>query len=409
VAGRPTLLLISNGHGEDAVGARLARALAAARPDVRLLALPTVGDGRAYRGGPARRLGPLRPLPSGGMTTRSGAALAADLRAGLAAATLAQARDLRAARPDLLVAVGDAWCAALGLLPRAGRRYVVQTMVPGDGASGTAGLGPRAFRERFTGLEVALLRAGYRRVYLRDEAAAAALRSAGVAGARWAGNPMMDELDAPPLAVDGDGPRLVLLPGTRGHAAEALRRMARALERLPAAIAVAAWAGGPPPAAPSGWMAEDGPFGGPVWRQGPRRVWIVRERFAAALGWAELAIGTSGTAHEQAAGRGVPVVAFPLGEGHGDDFLAGQRRQLGEALVVAPPTARGIAGAVATLLADAGQRRRRAEAGRVRMGGPGAARAIAADLLADAASLGALPADVAAVPSGVASATGEAA
>jgi uncharacterized protein (TIGR03492 family) len=409
VAGPPTLLLISNGHGEDAVGARLARALDAARPELRLRALPTVGDGVAYRGGPARRLGPLRRLPSGGMTTRSGAALAADLRAGLAGTTLAQARDLRALRPDLVVAVGDAWCALLGLLPRAGRRYAVQTMVPGAAASGAAGLGPRAFRERFTPLEVAVLRAGYRRAYLRDAAAAAALRSVGVAGARWAGNPMMDELDEPPLTVAGTGPRLVLLPGTRGHAAEALRRMALALERLPAATAVAPWAGGPAPAAPPGWTEEAGPLGGPAWRRGSRRVLLARGRFAAALAWAELAIGTSGTAHEQAAGRGLPVVAFPLGEGQDDDFLAGQRRQLGEALVVTPPTARGIAGAVATLWADPTQRRRRGRAGCDRMGGPGAARAIAADLLAEASAAGALPADAPGAPSGVASASGEAA
>ncbi|NBC96940.1 MAG: lipid-A-disaccharide synthase, partial [Deinococcus-Thermus bacterium] len=167
----PTLLLISNGHGEDVVAARLARAFAEVRPDLRIRALPTVGDGGAYGDGPALRIGPLRRLPSGGMTMRGVAAFVADVRAGLVATTLAQVRDLRAVRADLTVAVGDAWCEALGLLPRAPLRYAVQTIVPGADRQVGSAVGIGALRERFTPLEVVLVRAAYRRVYVRDAAA----------------------------------------------------------------------------------------------------------------------------------------------------------------------------------------------------------------------------------------------
>jgi uncharacterized protein (TIGR03492 family) len=405
----PTLLLISNGHGEDVVAARLAGAFAEARPDLRIRALPTVGDGAAFRDGPALRIGPLRRLPSGGMTMRSLSSFAADVRAGLAGTTFAQFRDLRAARADVLVAVGDAWCEALGLVPRARGRYAVQTIVPGADRPAAASLGIGALRERFTGPEVAVLRVGYRAVYARDAAASAALRAAGVRGARSLGNPMMDGLSAPPLEIASDGPRVALLPGTRGHAGDALRSMAEALERLPAATAVAPWAAGPPPSPPPGWTEEAGPFDAPAWRHGGRSVVLAPGRFAATLGWAELAIGTAGTAHEQAAGLGVPVVAFPAGDGHGEDFLAGQRRQLGEALVVVAPTPAAVADAARTLLADPDQRRWRGRVGRDRMGAPGAAAGIAADLLADAVEAGLPPADASGPPAGVASASGEAA
>ena len=348
-------------------------------------------------------------LPSGGMTMRGVAAFAADVRAGLVATTLAQVRDLRALRADLTVAVGDAWCEALGLLPRAPLRYAVQTIVPGAGRQAGSAVGIGALRERFTPFEVVVLRAGYRRVYVRDLTASAALRAAGVSGARSMGNPMMDGLSAAPLEVPSDGPRLVLLPGTRGHAGDTLRRMAEALSLLPVVTAVAPWAAGPLPPPPSGWTEGAGPYGGPVWRNGERSIVVAPRRFAAALAWADLAVGTAGTAHEQAAGLGVPVVAFPAGDGHGDDFLAGQRRQLGEALVVVAPTPVAVADAVRTLLADTAQRWRRGRAGRSRMGAPGAAAAIAAELLADASAAGLPPADARGAAARVASVPGEAA
>lgn len=407
MARRPTLLLLSNGHGEDVVGARLARALVELRPDLELRALPTVGDGGAYAGGPARRIGPLRVLPAGGMTVRSAGALARDLRAGLLSATVAQARDLRAARTDLLVAVGDVWIEALGLLPRARRRYAVQTLVSARMDDGRLALGLRAFRERFTPVERALLRAGYARCYPRDEASAAALRRRGVPHARFLGNPMMDGLDAAPLE-GRPGRRLLLLPGTRAHAGPALERMLAALERLPDVDAVVAWAGAGAPTPPPGWRAERDSEGGERWHLDGRSVRWVRGRFAEALAWAEAVVGTSGTAQEQAAGRGLPVVAFPCGAAYPRAFLAVQRRLLGEALIVTDPAAASVADAVRRLLDDGGEIRRRAAAGRAAMGPPGGAVAIARDLLRDAVAAGSLPADEPRAAARVASEAGDA-
>ncbi|MDZ7707192.1 MAG: lipid-A-disaccharide synthase-related protein [Trueperaceae bacterium] len=404
---RPRLLLLSNGHGEDIVAARLARELHEIRPDVDLRAFPTVGPGRAYRGGPARRVGPLRSLPSEGLTFERHDVLGADLRAGLVAMTLAQARDLRAIRTEVVVAVGDVWIEALGTLPRARRRYAVQTLLSVRMAGERRRWGIGAFRERFTLVERLLLRASYRRVYLRDDASADALRGRGVRQARSVGNPMMDGLDVAPLPLRrGDHPCVVLLPGSRRYANDALTVMLDALTRLRSVVAVLPWAGDATPTAPAGWSTSDGPLGGPVWHRDGAVVHVAG-RFEEALAWAELAIGTSGTAHEQAAGRGVPVIAFPCGPSYRPSFLARQRRLLGDAVEIVAADGGVVADAVRSLAAQPDELRRRAQVGRDRMGPAGGARRIAAEVLADAAGALDRAADARDGPTKVASAIGD--
>ncbi|MEX2502136.1 MAG: lipid-A-disaccharide synthase-related protein, partial [Trueperaceae bacterium] len=325
------VLLLSNGHGEDQVGARLAHELIAARPDLRLTAFPTVGDGRAYADGPATRTGPLRTLPSAGRSVEGVAPLLADLRAGLFGTTVRQLRDLRRIRADLTVAIGDVWIQTLGTLPRSARRAAVQTLVSVRMHHG--GWPSRhLLRERFTPAERLLLRAAYPQVFVRDGASARWLADREVPQARYLGNPMMDRLDASPLPWDPPGRRIVLLPGTRGHAPLALAIMLDAVARVPNVAAALPWAGTTPPAPPDGWERTPRPEG-EEWRSGDARVLLVPSaRFPASLRWADLAIGAAGTAHEQAAGLGLPVIAFPCGPLYTEAFLTNQRRLLGDAV-----------------------------------------------------------------------------
>ncbi len=383
------VLLASNGHGEDQVGARIAEALHAVRPDLRLCALPTVGDGRAYAAGPARVIGPRAALPSGGRTVEGVGPFLDDLRAGLVRVTVEQLRQLRRARADATVAIGDVWIQLLGLLPDAGRRAAVQTLV--SVRMHRPGLpGRHLLRERFTVAERRLLRAAYPQTFVRDPESARWLQAHGVPQARCVGNPMMDRLEAAPLEEDGSGPRIVLLPGTRGHARRALGAMLAALERLPAVTAVLPWAGDGPVAAPAGWRQDAKPVEGgasATWRRGRATVRIVAPaRFAAAIRWAELAIGAAGTAHEQAAGLGVPVIAFACGPLYTPAFLANQRRLLGEAVHAVPDDPVRIAAVVEAWTTAPEERRRRGAVGRERMGPPGGAARIA-----DALATGALP------------------
>jgi uncharacterized protein (TIGR03492 family) len=103
--------------------------------------------------------------------------------------------------------------------------------------------------------------------------------------------------------------------------------------------------------------------------------------FADALLRASVVVGLAGTANEQAAGLGRPVVTFPgPGAQFGPAFLAMQHRLLGDA-VMPTRTWQEAAEAVLRLLGDGDERARRGAIGRARMGPPGGTQRIAAALL----------------------------
>jgi uncharacterized protein (TIGR03492 family) len=92
-------------------------------------------------------------------------------------------------------------------------------------------------------------------------------------------------------------------------------------------------------------------------------------------------VGLAGTANEQAAALGTPVVAFtPRGAvQYTAAFLRLQHRLLGDALVPAADWEEA-AGLTVGLLRDADERARRGRVGRERMGPPGGIPAIAAEV-----------------------------
>ena len=386
----PTALLLSNGHGEDVIAVRLARALARERPDLDIRAFPTVGMGSAFTDAPVTLLDPRQTLPSGGLTMTSPRLLQRDLRAGLLALTLQQFHVLRRERPDFVLTVGDAWLEALGLLPRAKRRYAVQTLVSVHLANRERTPGIMALRERITWVERTILTRGYQSVYVRDPATRDALAPFHPR-VRALGTPMMDDLDASPLPLDTPGPRILLLPGSRANATDVLAVMRAALQELESRYApldaVVAWAGPSVPGAPEGWTVQASPVAEVVWQRGGIRLHVTVDRFAAALAWADVVLGVSGTAVEQAAGRGRPIVSFEAPPFYDARFLARQARLLDGALEIVPNDATAISAALRSLIENPDLRRQRGERGRERMGPSGAAQRIARDVLHDAGLL----------------------
>jgi uncharacterized protein (TIGR03492 family) len=366
-AGR-SVLIVSNGRGEDAVGAAIARALPS---DTRVTAYPLVGAGEAYEG--VRLLDPRQALPSGGFALRGGD-LAGDLRAGAARLLRGQRQTLRAqaGRHDAVVAVGDVFC--LWMASRAGRRPIFVATAKSE------------YNERHRALERWQMRRHARVVFTRDQRTAEALARYGLP-ARYAGNPLMDVIPAPrgPLPLAAGAPVVLLLPGSRADAARNL------LQLLKVAVAVTAEVGArfvcalPPtlsilevlkPAQEAHWQAA-----GECIERGETRVLLTRD-FGAALRAAAIAVGLAGTANEQAAGMGRPVVAFapPGAVQFTPRFLALQKRLLGEALVDAL-TWEDAARAAVWLLLNPEEARRRGEAGRRRMGEGGAVVEIAKAVL----------------------------
>src|SRR5437667_496920 len=198
-----SVLIVSNGHGEDAVGMALAAEIGSV---AQLAAFPLAGAGAAYRGIPM--LEPRRQLPSGGFGLRgSWRAIWADLRAGIVSLWLGQRARLRQlrGRHHLVVAIGDVYC--LWMAARAGGPLVFIATAKSE------------YNEPHRWLERMLIRRHAAAVFTRDQATADALRRAGLP-ATYAGNPLMDTigLTGTLATADATGPTVTILPGSRADA-----------------------------------------------------------------------------------------------------------------------------------------------------------------------------------------------
>lgn len=365
-----SLLVLSNGHGEDLIAMRVLEALGHRQPQLQTAVLPLVGQGGAYgaaeAAGRLRRVGPQLLLPSGGFSNQSLRGLLADLRAGLPLLSWRQWQLVRAwgrsGRPVL--AVGDllplllAWAGGgpYGFIGTPKSDYTWASAPPlGWGASPVADAYHRLKGSEWDPWEWTLM--AHRRcrlVVVRDALTARGLRRHGVA-ALAPGNPMMDGLEAAPLPTRlRTRRRLLLLAGSRMP--EALRNAEQLLSALNqlqsgAAITVLLATGREPSPAQlapllqrQGFAVqgdEPGPTGpepdatpAAVWRRGPIELWIGPGRFAAWAGWAEVGLANAGTATEQLTGLGIPALSLP---GDGPQFKAGfarrQSRLLGGAVV----------------------------------------------------------------------------
>jgi uncharacterized protein (TIGR03492 family) len=107
------LLVLSNGHGEDLIALRVLQALHRRCPELQIAVLPLVGEGAAFaaaeQAGVLQRVGPRRPLPSGGFSNQSLRGLIADLWAGVLGLSWRHWRLVRrwGRSGDPVLAVGD--------------------------------------------------------------------------------------------------------------------------------------------------------------------------------------------------------------------------------------------------------------------------------------------------------------
>jgi uncharacterized protein (TIGR03492 family) len=367
------ILFVSNGHGEAAIVARIAAELEALAPQaLGLDHFPLVGMGA---GGPAALIGPRRAMPSGGLVAMGNVgAIARDLRAGFAALLARQLAFLLSlrARYDVVLAVGDAYVLALSLLVRARTIFV--------GTAKSVYVAPYGPFER-----VLLRRAA--RTFVRDEPTAARLRAQGV-DALAPGNVIVD-LVGPAESLGPPRSWLGILPGSREEAyvdGLHLARVVRALGGLQtgvrAALSVA------PTLEPGrfaqllaadGWDVAGGSGERPFTAAAPNATIVAWSGgLGALLGASALVLGQAGTANEQAAALGIPVIALGGADGGREDwYRMRQRRLLGEALAIVPRDPPRAAAELLALLGDPVRLERMRLAGPERMGPPGGAAAIA--------------------------------
>jgi tetraacyldisaccharide 4'-kinase len=367
--GRPSVLIVSNGHGEDAVGMALADRL---QPEAAITAFPLVGVGGAYNS--VELLEPRHTLPSGGFALRGAwRALRQDLRSGAVRRWLAQRATLRGqhGRHRVIVAIGDVY--GLWMAAAAGRPVVFVATAKSQ------------YNEPHRALERAQLRRVAQVIFTRDELTAQTLHRTGLP-ARYVGNPLMDTIGGVGTSLKADPAQLtvLILPGSRSDADANLVPLLQVCAQIGARLRVHFVCALAPAidltrvrstASAAGWDIDEDGF-----HRNGIRVTLTRA-FGDAIRAADVVVGLAGTANEQAAGLGKPVVTF-VGPGAqvSPRFVALQERLLGGALVVTRDW-KDAAEAVVRLLGNPAERTARGAVGRERMGEPGAVPRIAHAIL----------------------------
>ena len=391
----PDILLVSNGFGEAAIATYIATAIRARAPDARIEHFPLVWIAQPGQWPPA--VGPRQPMPSGGLVAYWNVRnLARDIRAGLAGLTLRQYRFLREqSGRNVVIAVGDIYCLWL-CLSGARRPTIFVATAKSDLVAPHSGFESSIARRAAA-------------AFARDEPTAASLRAAGVR-ARYAGNIMMDGLERSSVDLGLHAGELVLavLPGSRSNAAGAvgdhvdrLAAIARllqsdglvvhALVSLAPSVALDDVSSAIADHGISCARARPGPGVVAQGSRGNLRISVVQGAFGDIVAAADLVLGQAGTANEQAAGAGKPVVAAtqpgetPTAVGW---YRMRQKKLLGDALFVVPGDPEIFAREVVTLARHPARMAQMAATGRARMGTRGGADAVAACALELAARAG---------------------
>jgi len=412
------LLVLSNGHGEDAIALRVIRALQTQPISVEVMALPIVGEGSSYVRHNIPIVGPVKAMPSGGFVYMDGKQLARDVRGGLLQLTLDQIQTVRqwAHVGGSILAVGDIVPLLFGWVSGAPYAFIgtakseyylrdehrlLQRSSWFDKLESWSG-------SVYLPWERGLMRhARCKAVFPRDTLTTNILQ-------RWpiqvfdVGNPMMDDLTHTDIQqmstiaqrAQAAARTIVLLPGSR--VPEAHNNWEQILQGVWSMIQ---HAGDRPQLflaaiAPSlnlspfnallqqqGWQPITDsesvrPSSGYIeFAQGIHRVMVIPGDFNTCIHLADGAIAMAGTATEQVVGLGKPAFIMPgQGPQFTPAFAEAQTRLLGESVIfVADPSQMGEC--VTNLFTNPAQLQQIRQNGHRRMGQPGASDRIAKTLI----------------------------
>ncbi|NLL37668.1 MAG: tetraacyldisaccharide 4'-kinase [Fretibacterium sp.] len=365
---RPRLVVASNGHGEDAIGALLAEKLRRSFPEADVTAFPLVGRGDAYRTEGFSVSSTPSVTPSGGVLKYHLRDLWADLRAGLLRHIHSQLGAWRrlAGTVRTPVCVGDVY-------------LLLHTLWGCGTAPLFVATAKTVYLSGHWRLERSLIRRGARCVWTRDPESADQLRRSG-ATVRFEGSPIMDLLgDAPTTQppeppASGETVRVLLLPGSRLRAysdaglllgaAELLasRRPCSFLMVLAPTLELGQLAASCP-----GWVLEgEDETVSAALTKGDVRVELSLAPVSEAAVGSKLLLGLGGTANQLCAGLGIPVVSID------EKGKRVQKKLLEDAELLVEPTPEALADCAASVLDDPENFSRMSAAGLRRMGGRGA-------------------------------------
>lgn len=394
------ILVLSNGTGEDLIACSVARSFLGLVPGAKVRALPLVGDGQRYREAELALIASRPTHSDAGFRYLTPFWLVRDMGHDLPGRVVSWRRIIRdwcsstQGAQRLVIAVGDVVPLALARLSGpdlvfigcAKSEYYRRDR---DGPLPRGGLGARIesrLPSVYGALERRLMKPPKcRAVFPRDSLTAQRLHPFGLA-VQDLGNPMMDGLQPRgDVVIPAADCAIALVPGSRHP--ESLANWRQQLDRLadvihalapkrPLFLAPIPQAKRDPgyraAALERGWLEAQG-----VLTRARATLILTPDGFADTIHRADLAIAQAGTASEQIAGLGKPIISFP---GEGPQFVhrfaEAQARLLGP-LMHYLPEGSGLGPLVAALIDDRTRRRHWRAAGVERMGRPGASDRIA--------------------------------
>jgi len=353
------ILFITNGHGEDLVAARIIKELP--RKKISIEAMPVVGSGKIFRELKIRVIGPKNLLPSGGFGMRNYRYLLKDLTSGLFVNTIRQLKLLNKNKYEysLVIGIGDAVPIIYSILT--GCRFIIVGVNKSEYY--------RKLGFNYLWMEKWLLKRYCRLILARDEKTANSLKEFGI-NAAYVGNPIMDCVPGIRLSGYPVIRTIGFLPGTREDAyknIEDFYKIAWQIRKINKKIRfILSFPGSLDKARLAKIKKPKG------------LILNITGDFNRILKASAAVIGLSGTGNEQAAGLGIPVIAFPgRGAQFNRRFALGQKELLGKALLLLPRNSQLIAKEAVSLIKNRKRMSQMAKFGKKRMGGPGASKRIA--------------------------------
>ena len=401
------LLILSNGHGEDVIAARIAEKLRLIPHPPELAILPLVGEGHAYRGLNIPLIGRVKKMPSGGFVYMDSRELWRDLQGGLLQLTFAQFQSIRqwGKEGGKILAVGDilplifAWLsgAEYAFVGTAKSEYYLRN--ENSWLTSTSLLQRSLGSDYFPWERWLMSRPKCKGVFPRDTLTSQNLKQFSIP-AFDLGNPMMDGLQVitkPVLAI----PKkltILLLPGSRSPEAEQnwqliLQAVNQILQEF-TNQAISFLAAIAPSLSLDSFQSRlieeqwqtislnsvDIPIDDPQaisFEKDNTKLFLSQHTYGDCLNISDIAIAMAGTATEQFVGLGKPVFSLS-GEGpqFTSNFAKRQTYLLGESVILVNNLTE-IGKTLKSVLNSPEKRQAIAENGKKRLGEPGAAARIA--------------------------------
>lgn len=318
------ILFISNGHGEDNHSSYVIRRLQEMSPTIKIVAMPLVGEGKAYRALDIPIIGPTQTMPSGGFFYMNPLHLVKDIQSGLVGLTWRQLKAVLAYAPncDLIMATGDIVSQSFAYLTKL--PFVSFISCLSSLYEGKLNLGFLLW-QIFSSPRC-------QTVFTRDIYTAKDLQAQGLTKAHFGGIPSLDRLipSGKDLQLTPELPLIALLPGSR--IAEAVRNFRLQLQLVKEIVQLtqqqqanfrAALVAGvmnqlPEIASSEGWEHHQGKLTCYL-REKQIAVEVIcySDAFNDIVYNCDLVIGMAGLAVDQAVALGKPVIQIP---GNGPQF-----------------------------------------------------------------------------------------